>query len=107
MLSQIKDKKHIEQNFHSVARVMLRGGTCGCWGGGESKTLAWGFAMAPHRLCALVTFANSLDPDQAQAKSGSGPDLNPNCLTLMVFLKKNVILKKNHEMTKTACKITQ
>ena len=23
-------------------------------GGGESKTLAWGFAMAPHRLRALV-----------------------------------------------------
>ena len=24
--------------------------------GGESKTLAWGFAMAPHRLRALVYF---------------------------------------------------
>ena len=45
-------------NFHSVARVMPRGGTCGCLG--ESKTLAWGFAMAPHRLRALVTFAFSL-----------------------------------------------
>ena len=49
---QIKDRKHIEQNFHSVAKVMPRGGTAGCWG--ESKTLAWGFAMAPHRLRALV-----------------------------------------------------
>ena len=25
MFSQIKDKKHIEQNFDSVARVMLQG----------------------------------------------------------------------------------
>ena len=51
VVSQIKDGKHIEQNFHSVARVMPRGGTCGCWG--ESKTLACGFAMAPHRLHTL------------------------------------------------------
>ena len=52
MFSQIKDRKHIEQNFHSVAKVMPRGGTAGMLG--ESKTLAWGFAMAPHRLRALV-----------------------------------------------------
>ena len=54
VFSQIKDRKYIEQNFHSVARVMPWGGTCGCWG--ESKTLAWGFVMSPHRLRALVTF---------------------------------------------------
>ena len=53
LFSHIKDRKHIEQNFHSVARVMPQGGTVGCWG--ESKTLAWGFAMAPHRLRALVS----------------------------------------------------
>ena len=29
VFSQIKDRKHIEQNFHSVARVML---LCGTWG---------------------------------------------------------------------------
>ena len=52
MFSQIKDKKHIEQNFHSVAKIMPRGWTCGCWG--ESKTLALGFAMAPNRLRTLV-----------------------------------------------------
>ena len=52
VFSKIKDRKHIEQNFHSVARVMPRGGTYGCWG--ESKTLALGFAMGPHRLRALV-----------------------------------------------------
>ena len=27
VFSQIKDRKHIEQNFHSVAKVMPRGGT--------------------------------------------------------------------------------
>ena len=30
---QIKDRKHIEQNFHSVAGVMPKGGTWGCWVG--------------------------------------------------------------------------
>ena len=29
--------------------------------------------------CLLITFANSLDPDQAQ--QNVGPDLDPNCLT--------------------------
>ena len=48
---QIKDRKHIEQNFHSVAGVMPQGRLGGA---GWSKTLAWGFAMAPHRLCILV-----------------------------------------------------
>ena len=32
VFTQIKDRKHIEQNFHSVAKVMPRGGTAGCWG---------------------------------------------------------------------------
>ena len=52
VFSKIKDRKHIEQNFHSVARVMPWGGPCGCWV--ESKTVAWGYAMGPHRLHALV-----------------------------------------------------
>ena len=29
--------------------------------------------------CLLITFANSLDPDQA--RQNVGPDLDPNCLT--------------------------
>ena len=29
VFSQIKDRKHIEQNFHSVAKVMPRGGAAG------------------------------------------------------------------------------
>ena len=37
-------------------------------------------------FCRLkITFANSLDPDQARLNVG--PDGDPNCLTLMVFLK--------------------
>ena len=57
----------------------------------------------------LLTFASSLDPDQAQ--QNVGPDLDPNLFdTLMVFLKdffEKVNLKKNPQMTKKACKITQ
>ena len=34
----------------------------------------------------LITFANSLDPDLVQQNVGS--DLNPNSLTLIVFLKE-------------------
>ena len=45
----------------------------------------------------LITFANSLDPDQA--RQNVGPDLDPYCLTFMAFLKgkqfkKRVILNK-------------
>ena len=32
MFSQIKDRQHIEHNFHFVAKVMPRGGTAGCLG---------------------------------------------------------------------------
>ena len=49
---QNKDRKHIEQNFHSVALVMSQGWDLGVLGG--SKTLAWGFAMGPHQLRILV-----------------------------------------------------
>ena len=51
---KIKDRKHIEQNFHSVAGVMPQGWDLGMLGG--LKTLAWGFAMAPHRLRILVFY---------------------------------------------------
>ena len=48
----------------------------------------------------LMTFANSLDPDQD--RKDVGPDLDPNCLTLIVLLKeffKKVDFEKN-QMTK-------
>ena len=54
VFSQIKYRKHIKQNFHSVAKVMPGGGDCGVLG--ESKTLACGFAMMHHQLCAQVLF---------------------------------------------------
>ena len=64
-----------------------------------------------HFFCLLITFADSLDWDQAQ--HFVGPDLDPNCLTLwwysrkIFFLKKLIWKKKNPQMTKNACKITQ
>ena len=39
MFSQIKDRKHIEQNFHSVARVRPRNGT---WGAGGVNNFSVG-----------------------------------------------------------------
>ena len=39
MFSQIKDSKHIEQNFHSVTKVMPR---VGLWGAGGVKNLSVG-----------------------------------------------------------------
>ena len=44
----MKDRKHIEQNFHSVAvaGVIPQGWDLGVLV--RSKTLAWGFVMAPH-----------------------------------------------------------
>ena len=53
-------------------------------------------------LCHLLTtFANSLD--QGQARQNVGPDLDPNCLTLIVFLKeffKKVDFEKKQQQTK-------
>ena len=53
-------------------------------------------------LVLLITFAHSLDPDQAQ--QNVEPNLGPNCLTLMVFLKKFFPKKilKNPQTTKIA-----
>ena len=45
----------------------------------------------------LKTFANSLDPDQGQQNVTS--DLDLNCWTLIVFLKK-VCFERNQQMTK-------
>ena len=50
---QIKDRKHIEQNFHSVAGVMPQGWDLGVLG----RSFTWGFAMVPHRLHILVYFS--------------------------------------------------
>ena len=59
MFSQIKE------NILNIFFILLlgscpRGGTWGCWG---SKTLAWGFAMVPHRLRILVLYCDMRSPD--------------------------------------------
>ena len=63
--------------------------------------------------CRLITFANSLDPDQAQ--QNVGPDLDPDYLTLDVipkrfFWKVNFQKKKKKKKSKStedkkACKL--
>ena len=45
----------------------------------------------------LITFANSLDPDQA--RQNVGPDLDPNCFTPKEFSKK-LDFGKNQQTTK-------
>ena len=52
--------------------------------------------------CLLRTFSNNLDPDQGQ--QDIKPDLDPNCLTLRVFLKdvfKNAFVEKINRQLKT------
>ena len=54
MFSQIKDRKHIEQNFHSVAKVVPRGGTAGCWG---VKNFSVGICEGdPSTACSSMNF---------------------------------------------------
>ena len=69
-------------------------------------TLHWPVTTFFCRL--LITFASSLDPDQA--RQNVGPDLDPNCLILRWYsLKdffKKLILKKSAD-DKNAFKITQ
>ena len=43
------------------------------------------FLASQDFFCLLITFSNSLDPDQDQ--QNVSPDLDPNRLTLIVFLK--------------------
>ena len=53
-----------------------------------------------------MTFANSLDPDQA--RQNVGPDLDSNCLTLMVFLIdffEKINFEKNPQLIKKHAKL--
>ena len=50
-----------------------------------------------------MTFANSLDPDQAQHVVG--PDLDPNCLTLWWYFFEKVDFEKNQHTTKKFAKL--
>ena len=62
--------------------------------------------LARGDLCdLLITFANSLDPDQDG--QNVGPDLDSNCLTLRwcslkTFLKKLILKKKSRQTTPKA-----
>ena len=59
------------------------------------------FDSLPTECHLLITFANNLDP--VQARQNVGPNLGPNCLTLMVFLKEffeRVDFEKNLQMAK-------
>ena len=53
MFSQIKDRNILNRIFILLPGSCVRGGT---FGAGGSKTLVWGFAMAPHRLRVRVIF---------------------------------------------------
>ena len=56
----------------------------------------------------LITFANSLDPDQA--RRFVEPDMDPNCLALWLYSWKifsEKLIKKNPQTTKKLAKITQ
>ena len=57
----MKDRKHIEQNFHSVAvaGVIPQGWDLGVLV--RSKTLAWGFVMAPHWLHILAELIKQVE----------------------------------------------
>ena len=78
VFSQIKDRKHIEQNFHSVARIMGQGRNLGCWGGGVknfSVGIRDGAPSTVHssdNICRLlITFTNSctqISADRSRTK---------------------------------------
>ena len=55
-------------------------------------------SLVDNFCCLLITIANSLD--LGQARQNVGPDLDPNCLTLMVFSKEifeKVSFEKNQQ----------
>ena len=60
------------------------------------------FLLSGHFCHLLIAFSNSLDTDQD--RQNVGPDLDPNCLTLVIgFLKEffeKVILKSQRMTTK-------
>ena len=63
----MKYTKYIRRDFHSVTLVMPQGWDFRVLEGG-SKTLAWEFAIAPHRLHILV-YRYYGDFDWSMAKS--------------------------------------
>ena len=69
----------------------------------HTKPISNSFFARGNFCCLLITFANSFDPDQDQ--QNVSPDLDPNCLTLLVFRKdffEKVNFEKNRQMTTKA-----
>ena len=57
--------------------------------------------LAKRDFCRLlITFTNSLNPDQD--RQNVGPDLDPNCLTLILFLKETFERKVSRRQQKHA-----
>ena len=69
MFSQIKDKNYIEQNFHSVAMVMPRGGT---WGAGGVKNFSLGICDgAPSTARSSQFYCYLLSPAFSKKSGGT------------------------------------
>ena len=59
-------------------------------------TISFNFFLACGNFChLLITFANSLTPDQD--RQNVGHDLDPNCLTLLILFLKDFFEKVNFE----------
>ena len=99
----IQEKNHILVIF--VAKNSVRGVRWNCIVWSPILTLN-SFPTSGYFCHLLITFANSLDPDQA--RQNVGPDLDPNCLTLWWYSWKicfvNVTLKKKSTDDKKAGK---
>ena len=77
---QIKYCKHIEQNFDSAAGVMTQGLDSRVLGG--SKTSAWGFTMAPHRLRILVPICSQCIKGKQKSDISKGHNSVTNLRTM-------------------------
>ena len=73
--------KKLEPNVLTLAKVLAR-----------SCSVFNSFPTSVDFCCLLITFANSLDPDQA--RQNVGPDLDPNCLTPWWYWEKNPASKE-------------
>ena len=79
------------------------------------ELLFYFFSTSVNFCCLLISFTNSLDPDQA--RQNVGPDLASNCLTLtflawkhqdfVIMYKTDGIPEKHSADNKKACSITQ
>ena len=73
----------------------------------RNKKIIFLSPISCYLCCLLITFVNSLEP--GQARYFVGPDLNLNCLTLLMHFLKEFFPKddfeKNQQTTKEASKL--